>query len=60
MTKGIKSYNHKERRKVRRQNHLARDLRSPLSKQRRRNGLRQEDEKFNYKDWNAYEDFEND
>lgn len=34
MTKGVRSYPHKQRRSVRRQNHIARDLRSPIFRMR--------------------------
>lgn len=32
MTKGMRSYPRKQRRSVRRQNHITRDLKSPLSR----------------------------
>jgi hypothetical protein len=38
MTKGIRSYEDKQRRKVRRRNHIARDLQKPQFQQKIREG----------------------
>jgi hypothetical protein len=35
MTKGMRSYAKKQRRKIRRENHFAKDLRSPIFRNRR-------------------------
>ena len=40
MTKGMNSYEHKERRRIRRKNHIARDLADNKYRQRRREGKR--------------------
>jgi len=45
VTKGMRSYSRKQRRNVRRQNHIARDLRSPLFQ------MRVIDERERQKDW---------
>jgi hypothetical protein len=46
MTKGMRSYAKKQRRKIRRENHFARDLRSPIFHQRRIERTRVDGEKY--------------
>lgn len=58
MTKGIRSYANKQRRKIRRENHFARDLKSPIFRQRKidRNKDYNEKYSFNFNEWTIDED----
>ena len=51
MVKGMRSYSSKERRKVRRANHAARDLRTPKYRQRIVEPKIHKDPKYKHKDF---------
>ena len=55
MVKGMRSYDPKQRRRIRRQNHIHKDLRTPKYRQRvEKNKFHDYEQAIKYKDWEKY------